>query len=105
LTIAEGAIPNRISRKFVWKTIIALKPNKLQLTTIKPQANAIIERINKVINDILRSFSLQNNHENLENQEDNPFDYFLQSMVTKILESLILQHCRQHHVNLCLAEI
>jgi hypothetical protein len=30
-----------------------------------------------VVNDMLRSFDLENNHENLE--EDNPFDYFLQS--------------------------
>jgi hypothetical protein len=30
---------------------------------------------------MLRSFDLENeiNHENLEEQEDNPFDYFLQS--------------------------
>jgi hypothetical protein len=31
------------------------------------------------VNDMLRSFDLEKNHENLENQEDNPFDYFLQS--------------------------
>jgi hypothetical protein len=31
------------------------------------------------INDMLRSFDLENNHENLEEQEDNPFNYFLQS--------------------------
>jgi hypothetical protein len=33
------------------------------------------------INDMLRSFDLENenNPENLEEQEDNPFDYFLQS--------------------------
>jgi hypothetical protein len=29
-------------------------------------------------NDMLRSFDFENNHENLEEQEDNPFDYFLQ---------------------------
>jgi hypothetical protein len=31
--------------------------------------------------DMLRSFDLENenNHENLEEQENNPFDYFLQS--------------------------
>jgi hypothetical protein len=28
---------------------------------------------------MLRSFDLENNHENLEEQEDNLFDYFLQS--------------------------
>jgi transposase InsO family protein len=48
-------------------------------TSHNPQANAIIERVHKVVNDMLRSFDLENNHENLEEQEDNPFDYFLQS--------------------------
>jgi hypothetical protein len=62
-------------------TIMALNPNQLQVTTTHPQANAIIERVHKVVNDMLRSFDLENkrNHENLEEQEDNPFDYFLQS--------------------------
>jgi hypothetical protein len=32
---------------------------------------------------MLRSFDLENHHENLKQQEDNPFDYFLQ-----FLESL-----------------
>jgi hypothetical protein len=34
-----------------------------------------------IVNDMLRSFDLENenNHQNLEEQEDNPFDYFLQS--------------------------
>jgi hypothetical protein len=59
--------------------IIALKPNQLQVTTNHTQANAIIERVNKVVYDMLRSFDLKKNHENLEEQEDNPFDYFLQS--------------------------
>jgi hypothetical protein len=61
-------------------TIMAIKPNQLKITTLHPQANAIIERVHKV-NDMLRSFDLENNHENLETQgqEDNPFDYFLQS--------------------------
>jgi hypothetical protein len=58
-------------------TIMALKSNQLQVTTYHPQANAIIERVHKVVNDMLRSFDLENNHENLEEQEDNPFDYFL----------------------------
>jgi hypothetical protein len=62
-------------------TIMTLKPNQLQVTTYHPQANAIIERVHKVVNDMLRSFDLENNHENLEEQEDNPFDYFLQSTV------------------------
>jgi hypothetical protein len=29
---------------------------------------------------MLRSFDLEKNHENIEEQEDNPFDYFLQSI-------------------------
>jgi hypothetical protein len=60
-------------------TIMALKPNQLQVTTKITQANAIIEQVHKVVNDMLRSFDLESeiNHENLE--EDNPFDYFLQS--------------------------
>jgi hypothetical protein len=32
-----------------------------------------------IINDKVRSIDLENNHENIEEQEDNPFDYFLQS--------------------------
>jgi hypothetical protein len=43
------------------------------------RSNCIIERVHKIVNDMLRSFDLENNHENLEEQEDNPFDYFLQS--------------------------
>jgi hypothetical protein len=47
---------------------------------INPQTNAIIERVHKNVNDMRRSFDLENNHENLETQgqKDNPFDYFLQ---------------------------
>jgi hypothetical protein len=58
---------------------MSLKPNQLQVTTYHPQANAIIERVHKVVNDMLRSFDFENNHENLETKGDNPFDYFLQS--------------------------
>jgi hypothetical protein len=58
---------------------MASKPSQLQVTTINPKANTIIERVHKVVNDMIRSFDLENNHENLEEQEDNPFDYFLQS--------------------------
>jgi hypothetical protein len=64
-------------------TIMALKPNQSQVTIQHLQANAIIERLHKVVNDndMLRSFDLENNHENLveQAQGDNPFDYFLQS--------------------------
>jgi hypothetical protein len=62
-------------------TIMALNPNQVQFTTIAAQANVVIERVHKVVNDMLRSFDLENknNHENLEEQQDSPFDYFLQS--------------------------
>jgi hypothetical protein len=56
-----------------------IKPNHLQVTTHRPQTNAITERVHKVVNDMLRSFDLENNHENLEEQQNNPFDYFIQS--------------------------
>jgi hypothetical protein len=42
---------------------MALKPNQLQVTTINQQANAIIERVHKSLNDMLRSYKLQNFHE------------------------------------------
>jgi Integrase core domain len=44
-------------------------------TSHNPQSNAIIERVHKVVNNMLKSFDLAK--ENLE--EDNPFEYFLQS--------------------------
>jgi hypothetical protein len=43
-----------------------INSNQLQLTTINPQANAIIEQIHKVVNDMLRSFDLENNHVNIQ---------------------------------------
>ena len=43
-------------------------------TSHNPQANAIMERVHKVVNDMLRSFDLENE----ELEDDNPFDYFLQ---------------------------
>jgi hypothetical protein len=78
-SLTMGANSNVSSNKCV--TIMALKPNQLQVTTYHTQANAIIERLHKVVNDMLRSFDLENenNHENVQEQEDNPFDYFLQS--------------------------
>jgi hypothetical protein len=60
-------------------TIMSFKPNQLQVTTINSQENAIIERVHNAVNDMLRSFDLENNHEHQEQQEDNPFDYSLQS--------------------------
>jgi hypothetical protein len=37
-----------------------------------------------VVYDIIRSYDLENNHENLEEEGDNPFDYFLQSTACAI---------------------
>jgi hypothetical protein len=74
-----GANSNVSSNKCV--TIMALKPNQLQVTTYHSQANVIIERVHKVVNEMLRSFDLEskNKHENLEEEQDNPLDYILQS--------------------------
>jgi hypothetical protein len=72
---------------------MALKPNQLQVTTHNPQPTthnpqptthkqmqSLSDYTKKMsVNDILKSFDLENNHENLEKQQDNPFDYFLQS--------------------------
>jgi nitrogenase subunit NifH len=62
---------NVTSNECACKTVMALKPNQLQVTTYHPQANAIIQRVHKVVNDMLRSFDLENesNHENLENMK------------------------------------
>jgi hypothetical protein len=61
-------------------TVMALKPNQLQVTISLTQANAIIERVHKLVNGILSSLDLWKNHENPEEQEDNLYDYFLQSI-------------------------
>jgi hypothetical protein len=61
-------------------TILELKSNQLQVTTINLQVNAIIERVHKVVNGMLRLFDLENNHDNHVEQEDTPFDFFLQSI-------------------------
>jgi hypothetical protein len=38
------------------------------------KTSAIIEQVHKVVSEMLRSFDLENNHENREEQEDNPFN-------------------------------
>jgi hypothetical protein len=53
---------------------MALMPKQLQVTTYHTQANAIIERVHKDVNDMLRSFDSENNHENLEEQESDSID-------------------------------
>jgi hypothetical protein len=70
-----GENSNVSSNKFV--TIMTLNSNQLQVN--HPQESAIIERVHKVVNDMLRSFELENNHETLEKHEDNPFVYLIQS--------------------------
>jgi hypothetical protein len=48
-------------------------------TSHNHQIHAIIERVHKVVNYIFNLFDLEDDLENLEKQEDNPFDYYLQS--------------------------
>jgi hypothetical protein len=55
---------------------MCLKSNQIQVTTHK-QMQSLSDV--SVVKDMLRSFDLEINHENLEEQQDNPFDYFLQS--------------------------
>jgi hypothetical protein len=71
---------NVSSNKCLCKIIIAIKTSQLQITTKIPYANSIVERVYKfpVVNYILKSFDLENNHENQEEQEDNQFDCFIQ---------------------------
>jgi hypothetical protein len=76
--VFENGRMGEFKRKFKLmcnKNGIKTKPT----TSHNPQANAIVERVHKVFNDMLRSFDLENNHENLEEQVDDPFDDFLQS--------------------------
>jgi hypothetical protein len=58
---------------------MAFKANQLQVITHE-QTQSFIEYTKFcVVNDMLRSFDLENNHENIQEQQDNSFDYFLQS--------------------------
>jgi hypothetical protein len=45
---------------------MALKANQIQVTTNRARANSINERIQKVVNDMLRPFDSENIHENLD---------------------------------------
>jgi hypothetical protein len=62
--------------------IMALKSNQLQVTTYKQLQSLSDGTKLCYVNDMLRSFDLENNHENLETQgkEDNTFDFFLHSI-------------------------
>jgi hypothetical protein len=44
----------------------------------------IKQQLHKVVNGMLRSFDLENNGEKVETNDDNPFDYFLQSIAWAI---------------------
>jgi D-lyxose ketol-isomerase len=81
LTMGMCDDSNVSSNKCVCKKIMVLKPNQLQVATYHPQANAMNERVQNCILSSICSDNLtsKNNHENLEEQENHPFDYFLQS--------------------------
>jgi hypothetical protein len=49
---------------------MALKQNQLLIATVHAKTAAIIERLYKVVNDMFRSFDLENNHENLEEEQE-----------------------------------
>jgi hypothetical protein len=108
LSLTMGKNSKISSNKYVRKTIMALKPNQLQVTTISAQANAIIEQVHKVVNDMLRSFDLENKYENLEEQKYlHLITSFNQLHGHHAIRSTYLKHCRKQKVptNLCLAEI
>jgi hypothetical protein len=79
LSLTMGVLANLNMSSSKCVTIMALKPNQLQVTTYHPQANAIIQLVYNFVNDTLRSLDLEYNHENLENKDDDPFDYIFQS--------------------------
>jgi hypothetical protein len=60
------------------EAIMPLKSNQPQVSTHKQMQS--LSKYTKFwsMNDILRSFDLESNHENLEEEQDNPFDYFFQ---------------------------
>jgi hypothetical protein len=78
LTMKVWKNSNVSSNKCVCKQLW-LKPNQLQVTTITPKSNAVNEQAHNFDNDIFRSFDLENNNENLKENKDNLYDYFLQS--------------------------
>jgi hypothetical protein len=49
LTMGVWKNSNVSSNKCVYKKIMALQPNQLQVTTIHTQANAMIERVHKLV--------------------------------------------------------
>jgi hypothetical protein len=79
---------------------MALKQPNYKSQPFITQTNAMIERVNKVVNDMLRLFDL-------ENENNHEIIHLITSFnqIHGLLEAPIIQQCRQHHVNLCLAEI
>jgi hypothetical protein len=71
-------------------TTLSLKPNQLQMQSLSEYTKLL------TVNDMLRSFDLGNNHENLE--EDNPFDYFLQSTAWAIRSTYHTTLQATHHL-------
>jgi hypothetical protein len=72
--VFDNEIMGKLKREFkqiCGITIMALKPNQLQVTTNISQANCLLT---------LFDLENRNNHENIEEQEDNRFDDFLQSV-------------------------
>jgi siderophore synthetase component len=60
------------SNQCLYKTMEALKANRLQVTTHN-QMKSLSEYTKLTdVNNMLRSFDMENNNENLETQEDNP---------------------------------
>jgi hypothetical protein len=79
LSLTMGANSKLSSNKCVYKTIMALKSNQLH-STIPKQMNSLSEYTKlsmKCLDHLI--WKMKSNHKNLEKQEDNPFDYFLQS--------------------------
>jgi hypothetical protein len=112
LSLTMGANLNVSPNKCM--TIMALKPNQLQVTTIHTQSNAIIERLHKVEGCQWHARHAQIIWLGKEKQSWKSIRtrrwsiWLLPSinfMVTRLLETPIIQHYRQHHVNLCLAQI
>jgi hypothetical protein len=77
LSWKTGADSNLISNKFICRTIMILKPNKLQVTRSRPQANAL-EQVHKVAHcqRYAQIILIEKNHENLEGKKGYSFDFF-----------------------------
>jgi hypothetical protein len=91
-TLEMSANSEVSSNKCECQAIMTSNPNHLQIKTYLPQENAIIERVLIVDNDMLRSFDLENYHENLMNKMIITFF----NQLDGLLEQHITQHCRQY---------